>query len=144
MPRADQHSSLGPNAGGPRSGLRVSVIAAIFLAGCGAGESSSEVQNLGPAERQIIGMADPYPADETMRAREELLRTSMAARREMAWDVVAKVLAPVKLQASEVKLLDQVQEDVPPTVPRFETWYQKDELKRMFHHLYKAQGPEGR
>jgi len=123
---------------------RLIPIAGLVLAACGGDEGSRQAQNVGPAERQIIGMADPYPADDTMRAREDLLRSSMAARREMAWGVVAKVLAPVKLASKEIDLLEEGQLDVEPSIPRFETWYQKDELKRMFHHLYKAQGVEAR
>ncbi|HZO12694.1 MAG TPA: hypothetical protein VFB62_05540 [Polyangiaceae bacterium] len=119
--------------------------AAAAALGSGCDGLGSQEENVGAAERQIIGLADPYPADATMREREELLQSSMKARREMAWGVVAKILAPVKLKAQEIELHEEGQTDaVEPTIARFETWYQKDELKRMFLELYKQHGKENR
>jgi hypothetical protein len=126
--------------------LSAAIAAAAALgAGCESRIGSQEA-DIGAAERQIIGMADPYPADAGMRAREGELDASMSARRQMAWEVVAKILAPVKLAAQEIELHEQGQSDgiVELTIPRFETWYQKDELKRMFQELYQQHGEDNR
>jgi hypothetical protein len=100
--------------------------------------------NLGGAERQIVGMADPYPADAGLRAQDEALRGSMSARRALAWSVVHKFVDPVALNAAEIDLLEQEQPDAPATLPRFLTWYQKDEFRRMFKQLYQSHGKDNR
>jgi hypothetical protein len=89
-------------------------------------------------------MADPYPADPGLRAEEESLRGSMSARRALAWSVVEKFVQPVPLNAAEIELLEQGQPDAPATLPRFLTWYQKDEFRRMFRQLYQSHGKDNR
>ena len=39
-------------------------------------------------ERQIIGMADPYPADPTVNDRIDELNGSMTERRQLGWEVL--------------------------------------------------------
>lgn len=99
---------------------------------CDIGVSTAEIK---AADRKIIGTAAAYSADGMMRAREDLLRRSQKARREVAWNTVAKVLAPVSLN---VPLAPAGQ------IPTWQTWYGRDDISRMFHRLYEGLGPEGR
>jgi hypothetical protein len=100
---------------------------------CPAGRLSSA---LDLPDRAIIGAGDPYPADGSLRGREEELSRSQAARRAVGWRIARDVLAPVALA-----------EEVPAelgAVPRFQTWYGREDFQRMFHRLYEQLGPEGR
>ncbi|MFO0549678.1 MAG: hypothetical protein U0271_14900 [Polyangiaceae bacterium] len=79
------------------------------------------------ADRKIVGEAADYPADGTLRGREEALASSQRDRRAAAWNIAAKVLAAVPLA------------DAPPGgsyVPRFVTWYDADDVRRVFRRLY--------
>jgi hypothetical protein len=87
-------------------------------------------------DRAIAGPADLYPADGSLRGRDQELRASQAARREVAWRVAEKVLAPVAL-AGEVPAKTA-------SLPRFATWYGRDDFQRMFHRLYDGLGVDGR
>ncbi len=88
------------------------------------------------AERAVLGLAAPYPADATLAARAESLRTSQRARREAAWEVIARVLAPVPVPTTTAA--------GEATVPRFRTWYDREDFTRLFQSLYEGLGPEGR
>lgn len=101
---------------------------------CEVGRSSAA---LGLPDRAIVGPADGYPADGALRGREVELRGSVQARREAAWQVVARVLAPVAPA-------EQLPADLPAALPRFQTWYGRDDFQRMFHRLYADLGPDGR
>jgi hypothetical protein len=101
---------------------------------CAIGRTSAA---LGLADRAIVGPADLYPADGSLRGREEELRRSQAARRQAAWAVVGRVLAPVALA-------EELPADVTAQVPRFQTWYGRDDFQRLFHRLYDQLGPDGR
>ncbi len=81
------------------------------------------------ADRYILGQASPYPADATLESAEAELAASPAARRDAAWRILERALAPVTLAAAL-----PAEPDV--TVPRFRTWYAKDDLDRVFHRLY--------
>src|SRR5690242_9454250 len=48
-------------------------------------------------DRKIIGLAAPYRPDLGLAPRDGELETSIAARRQAAWQVVARVLQPVPL-----------------------------------------------
>jgi hypothetical protein len=101
---------------------------------CEIGRSSAA---LGLPDRAIVGLADAYPADGSLRGREEELRRSQRARRQASWRVIEKVLAPVALA-------EDLPADVPAELPRFQTWYGRDDFQRMFHRLYLDLGAEGR
>jgi hypothetical protein len=88
------------------------------------------------AERAVLGVGSPYPADVTLSARAEALRTSQRARREAAWQVIARVVAPVPVPAATAA--------AGATVPRFRTWYDREDFTRLFQSLYEGLGPEGR
>lgn len=126
-------------------------VAAASLAGCGddadklaacralddglaVTAQASEVQ-----DRKIIGPAAPYPADLGLAGRDAELRGSMAARRAAAWQVVARVLAPVPI--AEPALIERFGS---ATLPAWATWYHRDDFERLFKRLYAGLGPDGR
>ncbi|HEX8954155.1 MAG TPA: hypothetical protein VF945_20005, partial [Polyangia bacterium] len=96
-------------------------------------------EDVNPADRKILGVPAPYPADATLRARQDELDGSLAARRAVGWATVRNVLAPVALADPRVP-----SGGVTPTVPRFQTWYAKDDFVRMWKELYKELGSDGR
>ncbi|MGB0592215.1 MAG: cytochrome c [Myxococcota bacterium] len=98
--------------------------------------------------RALIGIAQPYNADLGLSLQEERLRTDMAFRRQVAWDIVQRVIDPVpllgvaELGASNEEL--EVAEGDIPTVARWQTWYGVEDFKRMFRELYGNLTPEER
>lgn len=113
--------------------MRAHVIAALLLLGCQSPEGGRcavvyHAAELTLDDRYLVGDAAPYPADASLRARDEELRGSQQARREVAWAVASRVLAPVTLAhpvGGETR-----------TLPRFQTWYTGEELTRSFTHAY--------
>lgn len=101
----------------------------------GTAQSAATVQ-----DRKIIGAVAPYAADVTLAARDEELRGSIAARRQVAWDVVAKVLAPTPL--AEPKLASAFGGQ--PSIPAWHTWFARDDFDRVFKKLYRDLGPTAR
>ncbi|MFO0649239.1 MAG: hypothetical protein U0326_23555 [Polyangiales bacterium] len=86
--------------------------------------------------RWLLGLASRYPADTNLGARAAELRTSQRARRAAAWEAVARAWAPVPL-AHATGVTDA-------TVPRFQTWYDRNDVARVFGQLYGALTPAGR
>ncbi|HEU0029645.1 MAG TPA: PPC domain-containing protein [Kofleriaceae bacterium] len=107
------------------------------LAACELGTASSAAT---VEDRKIIGPAAPYAADLTLADREAVLEHSPAARREAAWQIVERVLAPVPL--AEPRLAEHF--GGAPTIPAWQTWYARDDLERVFKHAYRALDPDGR
>jgi hypothetical protein len=91
-------------------------------------------------DRKIIGAVAPYAADLSLAARDEELRTSIAARRQAAWQVVAKVLAPTPL--AEPLLANNFGGQ--PSIPAWHTWFARDDFDRVFKKLYRDLGPAAR
>jgi len=132
-----------------RAGPRAALTVALATAACagdppGAPDQPDECAEIGSAsaalglaDRAIVGPAEAYPADAELRGREQELRGSQRARREAAWRIVERALAPVGLA-------EDLPADVPAEVPRFQTWYGRDDFQRMFHRLYDDLGPAGR
>jgi hypothetical protein len=89
-----------------------------------------------PPDRRLLGEAAPYAADGMLAARYDELHRSQRARREAAWRVVERVLTPVPL-ATPTPVSGA-------TVPVFRTWYDRDDVQRLFQHLYEGLGPERR
>jgi hypothetical protein len=118
--------------------------AVLALAGCArealpapsCEELGVAIEAAGPAERRVLGDAAPYEADRMLEAHADELRRSQRARREAAWAAVARVLAPVSL--AEVTPVGDAQ------VPAFRTWYDREDLNRMFQHAYAGLGTERR
>lgn len=115
--------------------------AVLVASACGAPASQGEEDGeLRGAERTIIGRAAPYEADATLIARDRELAGSQRARREVAWAALAKILKQVPLAEGRVVNAD----GTTPTIPAFRTWYQKDDIERMFGRLFEAHGSEAR
>ncbi len=89
------------------------------------------------ADRALLGAASPYPADGTLRGRDAELAGSPVARREVAWAAALRALAPVALTIPLPQAPGW-------TLPRFHTWYTKEDVSRLFHHLYGGIGKERR
>jgi hypothetical protein len=122
----------------------ISLLAAL-AAGCGEEASApapscsgthSQAQSASAEGRWLIGQASRYPADTALAARADTLHRSIRARRAAAWAAVARTLAPVPL-ARPVGVAGA-------TVPRFQTWYDRQDVVRVFQRLYEGLGPEGR
>ena len=92
-------------------------------------------------DRKIIGGAAPFDADTGLAARDEELRTSIAARRAAAWNAVAKVLAPTPL--TEPKLAPNFG-GTQPKIPAWHSWFSREDFDRVFKKLYRDLGPTAR
>lgn len=79
-------------------------------------------------DRRWLGLAAEYPADTALEARWGELAASQRTRRSVAWEAVARVLAPVAL--TEPTPLGET------SIPRFRTFYDRDDFARIFEHLY--------
>jgi hypothetical protein len=126
------------------------VIGLIGVGGLGAacgGDKASEcelgatAQGLEVQDRKIVGLAAPYVADLGLAARDAELAGSIAARREVAWQIALRVLAPVPL--ADPHLADNFG-GVQPVIPAWHTWYGRDDFERVFKKLYIDLGPAGR
>jgi mono/diheme cytochrome c family protein len=95
--------------------------------------------------RELAGVPSDYQASSLD---EGLLTSDMRARREAAWETVVKVLDDVPLLGLAGSAEEHPEIMLPngevPRVPRFETWYGIDDIKRMFQHLYEALPPSQR
>jgi len=122
--------------------LALSLIVATATAGCRAAETEETEEDEGqlrPIERKAMGLASEYPADRSLRGRLTELEGSQKARREAAWKAVGRVLAPVPLAAGIAK-----KDGTAATVPRFRTWYGRDDFMRLFGKLYDELPPADR
>ncbi|MEZ4410388.1 MAG: hypothetical protein R3A52_28490 [Polyangiales bacterium] len=97
---------------------------------------SSQAMPASAEGRWLLGLASRYPADTALSARGDALRRSQRARREVAWMAIARALAPVPT-AQPTPAADA-------TVPRFRTWYDREDVVRTFQRLYGALSPEQR
>ncbi|HEU4406835.1 MAG TPA: hypothetical protein VFS43_16325 [Polyangiaceae bacterium] len=95
------------------------------------GEPGTRRQEARALDRYLLGQAAPYPADPPVKGRAEALSASMALRRQAAWAVVEKVVAPVPIATA-----DALGETI--TLPRFHTWYSRDDFLPMFDQLFRS------
>ena len=98
--------------------------------------------------RALVGIAQPYQADLSLSLQEERLRTDMAFRRQVSWEIVQRVIDPVPLLGvaeigADNAELEVAEGDI-PTVPRWQTWYGVEDFKRMFRELYSRLTPAER
>lgn len=117
------------------------VPSALALAGCGdelgcERDVAARAEAASAPDRRLLGAATDVPADPEFAARIEELLVSQRARRAAAWEVVARVLAPVPL--AQPTPLGEV------TVPRFRAFYDREDFQRLFSHLYGGLTPEQR
>ncbi|HWM86028.1 MAG TPA: c-type cytochrome [Kofleriaceae bacterium] len=100
--------------------------------------------------RSLVGVPAPYEPDPALTApgAAEALEADVRLRRDAAWTTVYKVLEPVPLLGLAEVIEDHPEVSWPeenvPRVPRWETWYGVEDIKRMFQHLYEGLGLEGR
>jgi len=95
--------------------------------------------------RKLAGIASDYEASDLD---ESVLVKDHKRRRQVAWSTIEKVLTDVPLlglveSAGEHEEIELPEGEV-PKVPRFQTWYGVDDLKRMFQRLYDGLGPSDR
>lgn len=96
--------------------------------------------------RKLAGVPSDYvPAE----LDEESLQSNQRARRDAAWESTFKVLEQVPLLGLVESAEDNEEIELPggepiPKVPRFQTWYGVDDIKRMFQHLYEGLDPADR
>ena len=107
------------------------LIGLLALAACAAATEkvAGIEQDMSPTDRLFVGAANPYPADLTLRDQLPTLKASQAARREAAWKIAKRVLEPVTIDNGT------------RTLPRFQTWYAKEEVLPIFDHVLRAQAP---
>ncbi len=114
------------------------LLVVLTLVGCAAEPRSmvepgvcdgDEVFARSTADRHIIGQGATWAADGTLRERDAELAGSMALRREVGWHVIRRAVAPAPVAA-----------DLPGsgTIPAWQTWYDIDDIRRMFDRLYVA------
>lgn len=111
----------------------------MLVLGCESGATSpaDSCQDLGGVthaasamDRKLLGNASDYLSEDKLE-RSELV-SSQRARRQAAWRVVERVVASTVLPGAS------------RAVPTFRTWNDRDDLKRVFDHLYEQLGEEGR
>jgi hypothetical protein len=122
-------------------------IAIVAAGGCAALEdASADDQAVRPGERTILGRAVPYAADPTLDQESARLASSQKLRREVAWRSLAKILASTSIAEPTVTVPTGGSPDAGerPKLPTFRTWYQKDDIERMFGRIYAAHGPDAR
>jgi hypothetical protein len=120
--------------------LRPSSTIALAAAIAGSAACFAEQGSVGDQEsnsttaldRLIIGKAAGYRADPDLRARAAELSASQAERRKTAWSVIQRVIEPIAI------------DDKGATLPRFQTWYGKDEIVPMFEHILLGQSEADR
>ncbi len=113
------------------------VLVAVVIAGCAEPDPgdrcdvTSRSFALTAESRKVVGEASPYPADPTLRGHGDVLDRSQRARREAAWQAIERVIEPVPLAE------DLPVHAGPETLPRWHTWYGKDDLVRVFQHAFR-------
>lgn len=114
------------------------LIGLLALAACAAATEkvADSQQDMSPTDRLFVGAASPYPADLTLRGELPALKASQAARREQAWKIAQRVLEPVSLDPSGI-----ASGPAPRTLPRFQTWYSKEEVLPILDHILRSQSP---
>ncbi len=119
---------------------RLLVLSVLLLACDGEavceGPIGASVEASSAPDRRLLGVASDYPADAALEGRLEELLRSQRARRAAAWAAVARVLEPAPL--TEPTPLGET------SVPRFRTFYDREDYARLFSHLYEGLAPEER
>jgi hypothetical protein len=104
----------------------------------GCPSSSRTTQALSLVDRSLVGEPAAYQPDVTLREREAALWRSQRLRREAAWSVVGRVLSAVKVDAALVPAATAGR------LPAWQSWHAKDDLTRIFRHLYPDLDPAAR
>lgn len=102
---------------------------------CADGEIGRRAAALTVVDRSLVGSPASYVADPTLQERSALLGRSQRERREVAWQIAERVLEPVHLPEGLVPAAAGA------TLPAWQTWHAKDDLTRIFRHLYPTLSP---
>jgi hypothetical protein len=86
---------------------------------------------LSVVDRSLVGDPAAYTPDPSFRTRELELQRSQRARREVAWQIAARVLTPGSSSS-----------EVGSALPAWQTWHNIDDLTRIFRRLYPDLSPE--
>ncbi len=86
-------------------------------------------------DRKLVGAASAYPADGMVRGRDDELAHGQAIRREVAWAAAVRALAPVPFAIDPGAA-------APAELPRWQTWYGADDLRRLFDRLFRNLSPD--
>ena len=97
------------------------------------GDSSAA---LSVVDRSLIGGPADYAPDLGLPRRESALSLSQRARREAAWSIAARVVAPIELTGSLGAM--------GRALPSWQTWHHRDDLTRIFRRLYPELTPDER
>ena len=86
---------------------------------------------LSVVDRSLVGDPAAYTPDPSLRSRELSLQRSQRARREVAWQIAARILAPGSSSG-----------ELGSALPAWQTWHNIDDLTRIFRRLYPELSPE--
>lgn len=125
---------------------QISLVLLVATASCKPRVSHSHIDS-SPEGRKIIGVARDYPP--TLLS-ESNVKASMQARREIAWQIVEKVLAETPLALGTTSSESgqsgehNGQSPSPRTLRLWQTWYQSDEFNVLLRELYRDLGASRR
>ena len=138
-------------------GSALFVGALVAIAACSDARTTDEVGLDFPSQgtsgkedafgRKLLGIAAAYPADRALSDQEDALKADMGLRRAVGWAVVRRVLEPVPLLGlADGSAPAEGSAPLPPIpdIPRWQTWYGIEDIKRMFIELENRLGPVGR
>jgi hypothetical protein len=127
-------SDVAQDAAGSAGSAGATDGAAPICAAGSAGILGDSRAALSVVDRSLIGGPADYAADPELPLREATLVRSQRARREAAWRIAARVVAPIGLTGTLAP--DGA------TLPTWQTWHHRDDLTRIFRRLYPGLGPE--
>lgn len=114
-------------------------------AACDGASNSASESSLGQSraalsvvDRSLVGAPAAYHADATLEPRTLELIASQRSRRQVAWQIAARVLTPAPLPA-QLRAAG-----VPPSLPAWQTWHAKDDITRIFRRAYPELSPADR
>jgi hypothetical protein len=81
-------------------------------------------------DRAVLGIAKPYEPDPSLSGRGLELLHSVRARRQVGWDIAARVLESVDIGSGRV--------------PRFRTWHDEADVRRAFERAFSRIGSDRR
>jgi hypothetical protein len=130
VPLASGEASAAPACESARS----AALAARASGAVGLGRSTAM---LSVVDRSIVGTPGDYTPDTTLPERELELIGSQRARREVAWQIARRVLAPVGVSRTPAG-------ESGASLALWQTWHNKDDLTRIFRRLYPELTPDER
>ena len=109
---------------------QVTPVSTVSTVSSASGDLGQSRAALSVVDRSLVGAPAAYHADETLNARALELMGSQRLRRQLAWQIAERVLAPLPLAA------DLSSAAGPTTLPAWQTWHAKDDLTRIFRRAY--------